>query len=293
MNAPNVIIQRKEWINNLPKLDKNKLVFLDESGVNIDMTKIYGRSFGGSRCVDKAPLIKPQSTTILSSVRLNGETAFKTYQGGTACERFTDYLKNVLAPTLEPDDIVVMDNMHTHHSKAVKKVIDELKINVIYLPPYSPDFITFHKNKQTFDKSSIIKMGDDKMLSTEIRELMVKAYEKSHNATEVARNFSVSRSTVYDHVNQMRETGSVAVQTSKRGRKPILSQQQLDKIAETITNQPDISIHEIKEKLALPVSEENIREKVVQMGFVYKKKSLHASKRERSRCGHPAKRMDK
>ena len=46
----------------------------------------------------------------------------------------------MLAPTLEPDDIVVMDNMRTHHSKAVKKVIDKLKINVIYLPPYSPDF---------------------------------------------------------------------------------------------------------------------------------------------------------
>ncbi len=140
MNAPDVVIRRKEWINKLPKLDKNKLVFLDESGVNTDMTRIYGRSLGGSRCVDKAPLIKPQSTTILSSVRLNGETAFTTYQGGTTCERFIDYSKNVLAPTLEPDDIVVMDNMRTHHSKAVKKVIDELKIDVIYLPPYSPDF---------------------------------------------------------------------------------------------------------------------------------------------------------
>lgn len=46
----------------------------------------------------------------------------------------------MLAPTLAPDDIVVMDNMRTHHSKAVKKVINELQINVIYLPPYSPDF---------------------------------------------------------------------------------------------------------------------------------------------------------
>ena len=109
------------------------------------------------------------------------------------------------------------------------------------------------------------------MLSTEVRELIVKAYEKSHNATEVAKNFSVSRTTVYDHVNRMRETGSVAVQTGKRGRKPILSQQQLDEIAKIIINQPDISIHEIKEKLNLPVSEENIREKVIQMGFVYKK----------------------
>lgn len=145
MNAPDVVSQRKEWINKLQKLDKNKLVFLDESGVNTDMTRIYGRSLGGSRCVDKAPLIKPQSTTILSSVRLNGKTAFTKYQGGTTCERFTDYLKNVLAPTLNSDDIVVMDNMRTHHSKAVKKVIDELKINVIYLPPYSPDFNPIEK----------------------------------------------------------------------------------------------------------------------------------------------------
>lgn len=130
-----------------------------------------------------------------------------------------------------------------------------------------------------------------KMLSTEVRELMVKAYEKSHNATEVARNFSVSRATVYDHVKRMRETGTVAVQTDKRGRKPILNQQQLNEIADTIINQPDITIREIKEKLDLPVSEENIREKVIQMGFVYKKKSLYASERERSRCGSEKKKM--
>ena len=129
------------------------------------------------------------------------------------------------------------------------------------------------------------------MLSTEVRELMVKAYEKSHNATEVARNFSVSRTTVYEHVKRMRETGTVAVQTDKRGRKPILNQQQLNEIADTIINQPDITIREIKEKLDLPVSEENIWEKVIQMGFVYKKKSLYASERERSRCGSEKKKM--
>ena len=123
------------------------------------------------------------------------------------------------------------------------------------------------------------------MISTEVRELMVKAYEKSHNAKEVARKFSVDNSTVYAYVRKKRETGSVAVQTSRRGRKPILNQQQLDDIYAAIIEQPDITIHELKEKLDLPVSEENIREKVVQLGFVYKKKSLHASERERSRCG--------
>ncbi len=145
VSAPDVVEQRNEWIKALHELDKNKLVFLDESGVNTGFTRIYGRSLGGTRCVDNAPLNTPKNTTILSSIRLNGETAYTTYQGGTTNEIFIDYLKNVLASTLREDDIVVMDNMRTHHSKAVKKVIEELKLNVIYLPPYSPDFNPIEK----------------------------------------------------------------------------------------------------------------------------------------------------
>lgn len=139
MNVPDVAQKRKKWTEELLQYDKDKLVFLDESGVNTDLTRIYGRALGGNRCVDKVPLGTPSNTTILSSVRLNGETAYTTYSGGTTSDKFIDYLRNVLAPTLHDGDIVVMDNMRTHHSKAVKAVIEELKINVIYLPPYSPD----------------------------------------------------------------------------------------------------------------------------------------------------------
>jgi len=125
--------------------DKNKLVFLDESGVNTDLTRIYGRAAGGTRCVDKVPLNTPKNTTILSSIRLNGETTYTSYQGGTTNDKFTSYLKNVLAPTLQEGDIIIMDNMRTHHSKEVKKVIEDLKINVVYLPPYSPDLNPIEK----------------------------------------------------------------------------------------------------------------------------------------------------
>ncbi|MCM1024223.1 MAG: transposase [Prevotella sp.] len=75
----------------------------------------------------------------------NGETAYTAYNGRTTSEKFVDYLKNVLAPTLRDSDIVVMDNMRTHHAKTVKKVIEELKINVIFLPPYSPDYNPIEK----------------------------------------------------------------------------------------------------------------------------------------------------
>ena len=145
VTVPDVAQKREEWTGHLSGYDKNKLVFLDESGVNTDLTRIYGRSAGGSRCIGKKPLNTPKNTTILSSIRLNGETMYTSYQGGTTKDKFIGYLKNVLAPALKKDDIVIMDNMRTHHSKEVKKVIKDLKINVVYLPPYSPDLNPIEK----------------------------------------------------------------------------------------------------------------------------------------------------
>lgn len=82
----------------------------------------------------------------------------------------------------------------------------------------------------------------------------------------------------------MRETGSVETRVSLRGRKPALSQADIQKIDRLIQEQPDITIHEIREKLKLPVSDETVRKAVVKLGYVYKKKSLHASEQERPRC---------
>ena len=116
-----------------------RFVFLDESGVNIHMTRRYGRAFGKERVTDAAPLNKPKNTTILSSMRLDGSTAFTTYEGGTTGEKFLDYLENTLIPTLHPGDIVVMDNLRTHHIEAVKTVLWKAKVSLMYLPAYSPD----------------------------------------------------------------------------------------------------------------------------------------------------------
>ena len=114
-------------------------MFLDESGVNTNLTRLYGRSLSSKRVVDHAPLNTPKSTTILSSIRLSGEKAFTTYTGGTTGERFTAYLKDVLIPTLNPGDIVVMDNMRSHHVKAVGALLRCHGMIPLYLPPYSPD----------------------------------------------------------------------------------------------------------------------------------------------------------
>lgn len=142
MNAPDVSAKRKKWTENLSNYDIERLVFLDESGVNTNMTRIYGRALGGTRSVDKAPLNTPTNTTILSSIRINGETSYTTYSGGTTGERFVEYLQNILIPTLHEGDVIVMDNLRSHHVKEVEKTINnsDKHLTLLYLPPYSPDF---------------------------------------------------------------------------------------------------------------------------------------------------------
>lgn len=142
VNVPDVRDKRKSWAENLAAYPKENLVFLDESGVNTNMTRIYGRSLGGTRSVDKAPLNTPGSTTILSSIRRNGETSYTTYSGGTTGDKFVRYLKNTLIPTLHDGDIIVMDNMRSHHVKEVSETINDSgkDLTLLYLPPYSPDF---------------------------------------------------------------------------------------------------------------------------------------------------------
>lgn len=103
------------------------------------MTRRYARSLSSKRAVDHAPLGTPANTTILSSIRVNGKSAYTTYTGGTTAERFRSYLENVLLPTLDENSVIVMDNMKSHHAKIVTEFLDEHKVTYLYLPPYSPD----------------------------------------------------------------------------------------------------------------------------------------------------------
>ena len=122
------------------------------------------------------------------------------------------------------------------------------------------------------------------MLHNEARRLLVQAYEKTHNAREVAECFSVDVSTVYRIVERKNKTGSTDVMTSKRGRKSVLKESDKKRISRLIQKQPDITIDEIIRKLQLHACNETVRKAVLKLGYVRKKKSLHASEQERPRC---------
>lgn len=109
------------------------------------MARRYGWGKGSQRVVDHTPLNTPTSTTILSSIRLDGAMAFTTFPGGTTADRFLTYLKETLIPTLRPGDLVVMDNLRTHHIQAVGELLHSAGVDGLCLPPYSPDLNPIEK----------------------------------------------------------------------------------------------------------------------------------------------------
>ncbi len=111
--------KRAEWKGTIEEIPREKLVFLDESGVNINLARRYGRSAGKTRVVDAAPFSTPKNITILSAMRLDGQFACTEYEGGTTKERFPGYIENTLLPEIHEGDYVVMDNLRAHHCNAL------------------------------------------------------------------------------------------------------------------------------------------------------------------------------
>ena len=104
------------------------------------------------------------------------------------------------------------------------------------------------------------------MLHNEARNLLVEAYEKTHDAKGIALVYGVSVPSVYRLAEQKARTGSVDLRVNKRGRKSILAQEDLENIARTVDEQPDITLGEIVEKLNLPVGIETVRQRLQAWG---------------------------
>lgn len=131
------------------------------------------------------------------------------------------------------------------------------------------------------------------MLHNEARELLVEGYEATHDAKGIAKAYSVSKWMVYRLAEQKRKTGSVALRTSQRGRKPVLTTEDKEAIRRCIDEAPDITIEEVREELNLSASYSTVERAIRAMGYTLKKKSLYASERDRLRCAGKTQRMER
>lgn len=142
-----VIERRRNFAIARRFVDPQSFVFLDESGAQSNMTRLYGRAPIGERCVDHIPHGHWKTTTLLSAIRLDGviESATVIYDGPMNRVTFEGYAEQYLAPSLRPGDVVVMDNLASHKSAAVVDAIESADATVWYLPPYSPDLNPIEK----------------------------------------------------------------------------------------------------------------------------------------------------
>jgi transposase len=120
-------------------MDASRFVFLDETGTATNMTRRYGRSPRGARLIDATPHGHWQTTTFVAGLRESGLTAPLALDGPMTGEVFRAYVEQMLAPSLTPGDVVVMDNLAAHKVSGVRELIEAAGASLLYLPPYSPD----------------------------------------------------------------------------------------------------------------------------------------------------------
>jgi transposase len=104
------------------------------------MARLYGRSKRGQRCRAAIPHGHWLTTTFTAALRRTALTAPMTLDGPMNALAFHAYVEQVLAPTLDPGDVVVMDNLPAHKGIVVRALIEARGANLLLLPPYSPDF---------------------------------------------------------------------------------------------------------------------------------------------------------
>jgi transposase len=122
------------------EVDADRLVFVDEMGTNVSLSPLYAWSPKGERAFGSAPRNWAKNVTLLASITRKGLGPCLAVEGATTREVFETYLERVLAPTLEPGQLVVMDNLSAHKGGRVKEIVEGRGCELLYLPPYSPDF---------------------------------------------------------------------------------------------------------------------------------------------------------
>jgi transposase len=139
-DRPDVAAARASWADNQASLDPDRLVFIDETGTSTNMARLRGRAARGERLIGKVPQGHWKTTTFVAGLRVTGLTAPCVIDGPMDGDVFRAYVEQLLAPTLGPGDIVVLDNLSAHKVEGVREAIEAVGAQVCYLPPYSPDF---------------------------------------------------------------------------------------------------------------------------------------------------------
>jgi transposase len=132
--------RRAEFVAEQPSLDPARLIFVDESGFRLGSPPRYGWAPRGEDAPGKTVCGSWETITMIGALALDGFRGFMTVDAGTSTDVFLAFVEQELAPKLRPGDIVVMDNLSAHKAPIVRAAIEGAGAEVLFLPPYSPEF---------------------------------------------------------------------------------------------------------------------------------------------------------
>lgn len=137
-----VRVARHEWITRRqPRMraEPHRLVFIDETSVKTNLTRLRGRTPVGERFHGAAPFGRWHSQTFIAGLTCNGVIAPWVIEGAMNGVAFDTYIATQLAPALEPGTVVILDNLSTHRNAQAAEALRQQKCWFLFLPPYSPD----------------------------------------------------------------------------------------------------------------------------------------------------------
>lgn len=131
--------KREDFQQRTQQTDAHRLIFFDEFGTNLGMTRGYGYAPQGERAYGKVPDNSDPNITLVLGLGLRGIVAPLAFEGSMNGDIFEQYMRERAAPELEPGDIVVWDGLGAHRVKGAREAVEARGAEVLPLPPYSPE----------------------------------------------------------------------------------------------------------------------------------------------------------
>jgi len=139
-------VERDEWLRAAwtvtiaREIATERLVFVDEMGTNTSLHPLYAWSLRGERARCFVPRNRGPNTTLLASMTAEGMGPCLAVEGAVSRIVFEAYIEKILVPSLRRGQVVVMDNLSAHKGERVRELVESAGCELLYLPPYSPDF---------------------------------------------------------------------------------------------------------------------------------------------------------
>jgi transposase len=166
--------ERAAYAHEVARMAIQQMKFIDECGSHLGLTRLYGRAQPGQRVVEATPGYSGQHYTLVASLSVHGVEAPIVIEGAMNSTVFEAYIRDVFAPTLQPGDIVGMDNLSAHTAADIEPLIAARGAQLVYLPPYSPDLNPIEKcwaKLKAFLRAAKARTFDDliKAIATALR----------------------------------------------------------------------------------------------------------------------------